>query len=107
MSVLQLVVLVGVGLFVIHFARSTYSQPEAIRQRWFPELPNRAWALKLLRGFAVFWIFGGFLLISQGIATLPVISEHRGLRLLLLVVVVAVAGTALVVSNTPRRQSEC
>ncbi len=102
--VVQLVFFLALGLCVIHFARSTYSRPDLTRQRWFQQLPDRAWSLALLRGIAVVWIFGGFILISQGVTAFPFMSGYRGAKLFIVVTAVAVAATALVVSTTPRRR---
>jgi uncharacterized membrane protein YgcG len=102
-SLVQLLFFLALGAYVIHFARSTYSRPEVIRQRWFPHLPDRAWSLTLLRSIAVFWVFGGFMLIWHGVIGLPFLSDYHGVRVLMVVTVVEVAATALVISVTPRR----
>src|SRR5678815_4649790 len=63
-SAVQLVFSAAIGLYVIVFARTTFSQPERIRQRWYSWLPDRPWTSRLLRGFAVFLMFAGFLVIA-------------------------------------------
>ena|SRR5215475_14892626 len=100
---LQLLFFLGLGIYIIQFARSTYTRPDVMRQRWFHQLPDRKWSLILLRCIAVFWLFGGFILICHGLTVLPLISDHRGAKLVIAITTVAVAATALVLVTTPRR----
>lgn len=101
--IVQFVLPVAIGVYIIVFARSSYRHPDAVRRRWFHQLPDRHWALTLLRGMAVLWLFGGFMLIAEAATVLPVLREYRGVKLLLIGTVVAIAATALVVSTAPRQ----
>ena len=88
-SAIQLVFFAAIGLYVIVFARTTFSQPERIRQRWYSWLPERQWTSTLLRGFAVFLMFAGFLVIANGLVLLPFLAVYRGVKLLAFVVILA------------------
>jgi hypothetical protein len=101
-SVIQLVGSTAIGLYVIFFARATFMQPERIRQRWYSGLPKRQWASTLLRCAAVFWMFGGFLLIANGLVALPFFGAYRGVKLLICVVIVAAAFAGLLAAHTRR-----
>jgi hypothetical protein len=48
----------------------------------------------LFRCLTVFWIFCGFLIISQGFAMLPFVAERRDIRFLALIVGLATVATA-------------
>ena len=97
--ILQLLFCFGVGAYVIRFALLTYANPERIRERWFSKLPQRGWSLRLLRAVSVFWVFGGCMVVSQGLTTLPVFQQHHGTNMLLIVVAGAVIVTAVLVST--------
>jgi hypothetical protein len=99
----QLLFFVGLGIFVIQIARLTYSRPDINRQRWFSQLPESKWSLAFLRGFAAVWLFGGFVMICHGLTALPFMSNYRGTKLVIVIAAVAIAGTALILSTTPRR----
>lgn len=94
---------VAVGIWIILYARGSYSEPLA-HMHANPILPQRAWAVKLFRGLAVVWILGGFLIISQGITMLPPVTRHRGIRMLAVTVCVAAAATVIVLRFTRREQ---
>jgi hypothetical protein len=96
-----LVVYFLLGSFVIRFARSSYRRPDEVLSRWYHYLPQRAWSRKLLRGFSVFWMFAGFLIIFSGFVNLPPLSDYRGTLFLTIVVTVAALGTALLLWFTP------
>ena len=101
---IQLVLSTAIGLYVIVFARTTFSQPERIRQRWYSWLPERQWTSTFLRCFAVFGMFGGFLLIANGLVALPFLAVYRGVKLLTFVVILAAIFAGLLAANTPRRR---
>jgi hypothetical protein len=103
-AAIQLVGSVALGVYVLVFARSTFGEPERIRQDWFSQLPEREWSARLLRIVAVFWMFGGFLLIANGFVTLPFLDQYRGFKLLTFDLIIAAALTALLAANTPRRK---
>jgi hypothetical protein len=92
-----------VGVLVIRFARSSYARPEITLQRWYSYLPRKDWSRRLLRGFSVFWVFGGFLIIATGITGLPVLRNFHGPFLLVLVPIIAALGTALLLWTAPHR----
>ena len=93
----------AVGVLVIRFARSSYARPEITLQRWCSYLPRKDWSRRLLRGFSVFWVFGGLLIIAEGILRLPVLENSHG-SLLVIVLVIAALGTALLLWATPHRK---
>ncbi len=95
-----LIVYLAVGIFIIRFATRAYLNPSATLNRWYSQLPRKDWPKKLLRGFCVVWIFGGILVILNGIALLPVLAKFRGLSLALVFVAIAAAGTALLLSRS-------
>jgi polyferredoxin len=103
-SLIQLLGCLAIGGYVATFARSTLSDPEAMRSRWFSQLPKRLWSLKLLRYVAVVWIFLGFVVMPNGLATLPFMAEYVGHKLLLGVACFSLISTVLVVSTTPRKK---
>jgi len=104
-AALQLIGSSALGLYIIYFARATFSQPERIRQRWYSWLlPNRQWASTLLRCFAVVWIFCGLLLIANGLIVLPFLDARRGMKLLVFILIVAAVLAGLLAAKTPRRQ---
>ena len=94
----------AVGVLVIRFGRSSYARPEITLQRWYSYLPRKDWSRRLLRGFSVFWVFGGFLIIATGITGLPVLKNFRGALLLVIVPIIAALSTALLLWRTPHRQ---
>lgn len=49
-------------------------------------------------------MFCGFMIVSQGVAMLPVIADHRGLRMLALSIGLAAAATVIVLRFTGREQ---
>ena len=100
---IQLILAAAIGLYVISFSRATFSNPERIRQRWHPSLPPRQWAYTLLRCFAVFGMFAGFLIIESGLTVLPFLAVHRGVKLLTCTVILAAMLAGLLAANTPRR----
>jgi len=91
------------GVVVIRFGRSSYARPEITLQRWYSYLPRRDWSRRLLRGFSVFWVFGGFLIIATGITGLPVLRNFRGSLLLAIVPIIAALSTVLLLWTTPHR----
>lgn len=101
---LQLAVSVAFGMYIIHFARSTYSFPEAKRRRWYSVLPEQEWSSTVLRCLAVVWIFSGFLFIANGVILFPFFDQYRGIELVLILVVLAAGATAIVISMTPKRK---
>src|SRR5438046_27146 len=94
----------AVGVLVIRFARSSYARPEITLQRWYSYLRRKDWSRRLLRGFSVFWVFGGFLIIATGITGLPVLKKFRGALLLVILPIIAALSTALLFWRTPHRQ---
>jgi hypothetical protein len=101
---LALPVRVALGVWIISYARSAYRKPLALMQRSIPGLPERTWAVELFRGLSVVWIFGGFLIISQGIVMLPSFADHHGLPMLAWVLGVDAAATAIVLRFTRRER---
>jgi hypothetical protein len=67
-----------------------------------PQLPQRGWAVALFRGLCIVWIFGGFLIISEGIVMLPALANHHGILMLLVVISAAAAATTAVLWLTRR-----
>ncbi len=103
---LALFVYLAVGISIIKFARHAYFRPIATLRRWFSYMPEREWASKLIRGFSVFWIFGGFLIIQNGVLGLPFVSRFKGIALIAVIVVIAGAGTALLLRRPIRESGE-
>jgi hypothetical protein len=102
--VLQLLIYIIGGVCIVRFARSAYSDPERVRQQWYPQWSTRKWSSNLLRCLAVIWIFLVFLAVQSGlIQAVPFLKQHRGDGRLTLIVAIAVALTAIVISVTPRR----
>ncbi len=102
-AAIQLVFSLALGLYVVIFARATYQQPEKMRQHWYPWVPERPWAFKFLRYFSVFWMFGGFIVLANGLVLTPFFDRYRGGLLLAIVLIVACVLTALLAAATPRR----
>ena len=97
---------IALGAVVIRFARSSYAEPEMTLRRWYSYLPQKNWSIRLLRSFAVFWVFCGFLMIGSGIAGLPVLENSHGFLLLGIIVASAALGTALLLWATPRHSEK-
>ena len=102
-SAIKLIIATAIGLWVISFSRTTFSAPEAYRQRWQPWLPSARWASTLLRCLAVLGMFGGFLWIESGLTVLPFVTAHRGVELATGAAILAAAFAGLLAANTPRR----
>jgi hypothetical protein len=100
----QLLIYIIGGFFIVRFALSTYSDPKRVRQRWYSQWSARKWSLNLLRCLAVIWIFSVFLVVQSGIVQfVPFLKQHHGSGLLMLIVAISVALTALLISVNPRR----
>jgi hypothetical protein len=93
---------IALGTVIIRFARSSYAEPEMTLRRWYSHLPQKNWSIRLLRGFAVFWVFCGVLVIGSGIASLQVLEHSHGSLLLVIILTIAALSTALLVRATPR-----
>jgi|ERR1700730_4837912 len=101
--IVTLLIYLAVGLWIIKFARHAYLRPDSTLQRWYSHLPRKDWAKGAVRGFSVFWIFGGILIILNGVV--PFLNKYRGVSLVVVFVGIAVVGTLLLVprrKNTPR-----
>jgi 4-amino-4-deoxy-L-arabinose transferase-like glycosyltransferase len=103
-AAIQLVFSAAIGVYLIVFARITFSQPERMRQRWYSWLPERQWTSTLLRCYAVFVMVAGFLLMANGLFAQPFLALYRGVKLQTCIVILAVVFAGLLAANTPRRQ---
>ena len=99
---LALPIYVLLGLYFIRFGRSAYREPDVTFPRWHSFLHQKDWSRKLLRSFAVFWIFGGTLLILNGIVRLPVLRNYHGALPILIVLAIAIAGSAVSIPHQNR-----
>ena len=104
--VVQVVGCLLVGLYIVVFGRSTLRNPEAVRSRWFSNLPPKLWTLKLLRGVSILWIFLGFFVKPNGLAFLDSAQKYGGAKLLVGALAVAAVATGIVVLMTPRIKLE-
>lgn len=91
----------AMGLYVIFFARHAYRNPDPWIQRWYTFLPLKAWSQNLLRGFAVFWVFGVLLMIQGGVIDSPFLRSAPRRYVWAVCVAIAVIGTVLLL---PRRK---
>jgi hypothetical protein len=96
------IVLLALGLFIIRFARSCYRNPHIMLQRWYSYLPQSEWAKATLRGFSVVSIWGGFMMIAQGVVGLPFLQAHRGTPFGFLMVGIATFATILILRSARR-----
>jgi hypothetical protein len=90
----------GVGFWIIKFARQTYLRPDSSLQRSYTYLPRNNWTWGALRGFSVLWMFGGILVILNGVV--PFLNKYRGVSMMVVFVAIAVVGTLLLL---PRQKS--
>jgi len=96
-KIVTLLIYSAVGLWVIKFASHAYLHPDSTLQRWYSHLPRKDWATRTLRGFSIFWMFGGILIILTGVV--PFLNKYRGVSLMVVFVGVAVAGTVIFLSR--------
>ena len=89
----------ALGAYVIYMARGFYADPSHYIQKWMPALPRRAWAKRMVRGWAGFCVWGGCFIIVTAAAT-QLLGLH-GIELLAVLVGSAILGTLLFLPRHP------
>lgn len=84
----------ALGLYVVWMARIFYADPLSYFRRWMPLLRELPWMRPLIRGLAVFCIWGGCFIVLAAIATL-ILNQHGILVAIILVVLAAIAAYLL------------
>jgi hypothetical protein len=105
-SFFALFIYLALGLFIVTFGRHAYFHPNSALRRWYSYLPEKDWARKLIRSVSAFCVFGGLLMILSGVVGLPFLSKFKGISLIAVVVVIASAGTALLLRRHTRKPGE-
>ena len=98
--IVALLIYLAVGFWIIKFARQTYLRPDSTLQRSYIYLPRKGWTRGALRGFSVLWMFGGILVILNGVVRF--LNKYRGVSMMVVFVTIAIVGTLLLL---PRQKS--
>jgi|SRR6267142_4618919 len=103
-SLLALFLCSAIALFLVKSQRDAYFYPIEILESWHSYMPRKDWSRKLIRGFSVFWVFGGIMVIENGVV--PFLQKYHWPILILALVGIAGAGTALLLRWQPKPNSE-
>lgn len=90
----------ALGVYVVWMARSFYADPLSYFRRWMPLLHELPWMRPVIRGLAVFCIWGGCFIVLAAIATL-ILNQH-GLIVAIVLVLLAAIAAYLLLPSTPR-----
>jgi len=80
-SILVFALGLALGVYVILFARKFFARPDEYIRQWMPQLPQRPWALQLVRSLACFCLWGGNMIIGSAIISLMSLPRGPGLLL--------------------------
>ena len=101
--ILGLFVYVFAGFYAVWWGRKAFFYPNEILKRWYSYVPLKSWSRKLLRAFSVFWVFGGILIMLQGVS--PFLQKIHRFGLVLASVSIAAAGTVVLLRRGRKIQA--
>lgn len=94
----------ALGLYVVWMARSFYADPLSYFRRWMPLLHELSWMRPVIRGLAIFCIWGGCFIVLAAVATL-ILNQH-GIWVAIILVLLAAIAAYLLLPSPPREVSD-
>jgi hypothetical protein len=88
----------ALGLYVVWMARGFYADPLGYFRKWMPAMEEQPWMAPMVRGAAVFCVWGGCFIVGTAIAT-QIFGLH-GWALAALLVLLAVIAAYFLLPGT-------
>ena len=101
--IVDLALRAALGLYVVWMARSFYADPLSYFRRWMPLLHELPWMRPVVRGTAIFCLWGGCFIVLAAIATL-LLNQH-GIWVAVILVLLAAIAAYLLLPSPPRTVS--
>ena len=101
--IVDFVLRAALGLYVVWMARDFYADPLSYFRRWMPLLHEMPWMRPLIRGAAIFCIWGGCFIVLAAVATL-ILNQH-GFWVAIILVALAAIAAYLLLPSPPRAVS--
>lgn len=91
----------ALGAYIVWMARGFYADPLGYFRKWMPRMQEEPWMRSVIRGAALFCVWGGCFIVLAAIAT-QILNLHGITLAIVLVALAAVAAYFLLPGNAGR-----